>query len=38
MSEWVIDCCLMQNEQVSIYIMARTNYIPWDDEVRFVLG
>ena len=36
-SEWASDCCLMPNEQFFSYIMARTSYIWWDDDVRFVL-
>ena len=32
------DCCLTPNEQLCIYIMAKTSYIQWNvDDVRFVL-
>jgi len=29
--------CLTPNEQFFSHIMARTNYIRWDDDARFVL-
>ena len=34
---WVSDWCLNQCEQFFSYIMARTRYIWWDDDVHFVL-
>ena len=37
LNEWVDDCCLMQNEHLFSCIMTRTNYIQWDDDVRFGL-
>jgi hypothetical protein len=38
LNEWVGNCCLTLSEQVVSHIMARTSYIPWDDDdVRFVL-
>jgi len=34
----VSDYCLMPNEQLFSYILARTSYIQWNDgDVRFVL-
>jgi len=33
----VSDCCLTPNEQFFSYIMARTSYFQWNDDVRFVL-
>ena len=36
-SSWLSDyCCLRPNEIFFSYIMARKNYIQWDDDVRFV--
>jgi len=32
LKEWVSDCCLMPNEQIFRYIMARTSYIRWEDD------
>ena len=32
LKEWVRDCCLMPNEQIFRYIMARTSYIRWEDD------
>ena len=37
LNEWVDDCCLMPNEHLFRCIMMRTNYIQWDDDVRFGL-
>jgi hypothetical protein len=34
---WVSDCCLMRKEQFVSYLMPRTIYIPWDDNIYFVL-
>ena len=35
--KWVSDCCLMPKERYFSYIIARTNYIGWDDnDVHFV--
>jgi len=33
----VNDCCLMPNEQFVSYIMARTSYIRYDDDVIYTL-
>ena len=33
----VSDCRLTQSEKIFSYIMTRTNYIPWDDDVRFII-
>jgi hypothetical protein len=36
-NEWVSDDCLIPNEQFVSYIMARTRFIRWDDDVHFVI-